>query len=72
MTEAMDLMKIEPGWFTDERISSFIQTYQFFLPHPSQAFKGPISEQPAIWIEAKLIIDNVYEQHKRAENPWLT
>ncbi len=59
--KAFEIMRVDPAWFVDERSIELLETYLFYRPNPSQAFSGPISDQPAIWIETKILLDGIIE-----------
>jgi hypothetical protein len=59
-------MGVDPQWFADERSIGFVRMYLFYRSDPSKAFPVSFNEQPAIWVQAKQILDGVF-----AELRWL-
>lgn len=57
--EACQIMRVNPEWFVDERSLELVETYLFHRPNAAQAFPGTLSDQPGIWIQAKIILDGV-------------
>ena len=53
-------MGVDLSWFVDERSLELVEMYLFSRPNPSQAFQKPFDEQPAIWIQSKIILDGVF------------
>ena len=54
-------MGIDPSWFVDERTLDLVKTYLFYRQAPYDAFPGGITEQPTIWVSAKIIMDGLLE-----------
>jgi hypothetical protein len=53
------IARIQPEWFIDDRTIELIETYLFYQPNSYAAYPGSFSEQPAIWIHAKIILDGI-------------
>jgi hypothetical protein len=54
-------MRIEPSWFVDERSIELIETWLFHRPNAAQAFSGSLGDQPAIWVQSKIVLDGILE-----------
>jgi hypothetical protein len=57
--QACEIMRVNPEWFIDERSIELVELYLFYRQNPATAFPGTFSEQPAIWLEAKPLLDSV-------------
>ena len=53
-------MGVDLNWFVDERSLELVEMYLFYRPNPAQAFPGPFSEQPGIWLNSKIILDSLF------------
>jgi hypothetical protein len=58
----MDIMRIDPQWFVDERSIDMIELYLFHRQNPALAFSQSMNDQPAIWIPVKIILDEVLRE----------
>lgn len=58
--EACQIMRICPEWFIDERSLELVELYLFHRPNAAQAFPGTLADQPAIWINSKIVLDGVF------------
>jgi hypothetical protein len=56
---AMNIARVDPCWFVDERTLELIEQYVFYRPNPAGAFSKKFSDQPTIWISAKQILDGI-------------
>jgi len=52
-------MRINPSWFVDERSVELIEMYLFHRQNPALAFPVPFKDQPAIWLNAKIMLDSL-------------
>ena len=57
--QACEIMRINPEWFVDERSIELIEIYLFHRQNPALAFPGSFAGQPAIWLNAKIMLDSL-------------
>lgn len=59
LLQACEIMRVNPGWFADDRTLELVEIYLFNRPLPSQAYQLPFNEQPSIYVDAKIVLDRV-------------
>lgn len=57
--QALSIANMKAEWFVDARTLELIETYLFYQPNSYAAYPGNFSQQPAIWIHAKIILDGI-------------
>jgi hypothetical protein len=59
LIQALAIARANPEWFVDARTIELIETYLFYQPNSYAAYPGSFSDQPSIWIQAKIILDGI-------------
>ena len=61
LSELLKAMRVPLFLFIDEWLLDTIRLYKFYSPNCDRAFAGGYDQQPAVWVEIKTMLDNIFQ-----------